>query len=167
MELMEVYHEATATWIIVRVTSGKCEGGPVCLRPDRIGHPKRSDGNSSHTGPGIGHGPYGFRSTALLLSAARNYLGPVCVLGNFILSSLVMSPRKKHARKDYSADQTKGFIMCNLEKRAYPTASRLSSSTSNQYVQSMAAVRTVSRDRHDRYPLRPSRVTFSTSLRVT
>jgi hypothetical protein len=28
MELMEVYHEATATWIIVRVTStsGKCEG---------------------------------------------------------------------------------------------------------------------------------------------
>ena len=26
MELMEVYHEATATWIIARVTSGKCAG---------------------------------------------------------------------------------------------------------------------------------------------
>jgi hypothetical protein len=26
MELMEVYHEAIGTWIIARVTSGKCEG---------------------------------------------------------------------------------------------------------------------------------------------
>ena len=26
MELMEVYHEAMGTWIIARVTSGKCEG---------------------------------------------------------------------------------------------------------------------------------------------
>ena len=26
MEFMEVYHEAMATWIIERVTSGKCEG---------------------------------------------------------------------------------------------------------------------------------------------
>jgi hypothetical protein len=26
MELMEVYHEEMATWIIARVTSGKCEG---------------------------------------------------------------------------------------------------------------------------------------------
>jgi hypothetical protein len=26
MELMEVYHEAMATWIITRVTSGNCEG---------------------------------------------------------------------------------------------------------------------------------------------
>ena len=26
MELMEVYHEAMAAWIIARVTSGKCEG---------------------------------------------------------------------------------------------------------------------------------------------
>ena len=26
MELLEVYHEAMATWIITRVTSGKCEG---------------------------------------------------------------------------------------------------------------------------------------------
>ena len=26
MELMEVYHEAMVTWIIARVTSGKCEG---------------------------------------------------------------------------------------------------------------------------------------------
>jgi hypothetical protein len=40
------------------------------------------DRNSSHTGPRIRNGPYGFRSTALLLSAARNYPGPVCVLGN-------------------------------------------------------------------------------------
>jgi hypothetical protein len=26
MELMEVYHEAMAKWIIARATSGKCEG---------------------------------------------------------------------------------------------------------------------------------------------
>jgi hypothetical protein len=26
MELLEVYHEAMATWIITRVTGGKCEG---------------------------------------------------------------------------------------------------------------------------------------------
>jgi hypothetical protein len=26
MELMEVYHEAMATWIVARMTSGKCEG---------------------------------------------------------------------------------------------------------------------------------------------
>ena len=26
MELLEVYHKAMATWIIARVTSGKCEG---------------------------------------------------------------------------------------------------------------------------------------------
>jgi hypothetical protein len=26
MELMEVYHEAMATWIIARVTGGMCEG---------------------------------------------------------------------------------------------------------------------------------------------
>src|SRR5258707_14537476 len=37
----------------------------VCLRPDRISHPKRSDRNSSHPGPRIRHGPNGFRSTAL------------------------------------------------------------------------------------------------------
>src|SRR4029077_2754734 len=52
-----------------------------------------------------------------------------------ILSSLVMSPQKKHAPKDYSADQTKGSIICNLEKYAYLTASRLSSSTSNRSAQ--------------------------------
>jgi hypothetical protein len=82
MELLEVYHEAMAMWIITRVTGGKCEGGPVCLWPDRIGHPKRSNRNSSHTGARIRHGSYGFRSTALLLSTARNYPGPVYVLGN-------------------------------------------------------------------------------------
>src|SRR5258707_6630133 len=52
-----------------------------------------------------------------------------------ILSSLVISPWKKYAPKDYSADQTKGSIICNLEKYAYLTASRLSSSTSNRSAQ--------------------------------
>src|SRR5258708_36994834 len=52
-----------------------------------------------------------------------------------ILSSLAMSPRKKHAPKVYFADQTKGSIICNLEKSAYLTASRLSSSTSNRSAQ--------------------------------
>ena len=50
-----------------------------------------------------------------------------------------MSPRKKHAPKDYSADQTKGSIICNLEKCAYLTATRLSSSTSNRYARPTAA----------------------------
>jgi hypothetical protein len=40
MELMEVYREAMAVWIIARVTSGKCEGAQVFLLPVRIGHPK-------------------------------------------------------------------------------------------------------------------------------
>jgi hypothetical protein len=46
-----------------------------------------------------------------------------------------MSPRKKHAPKDYSADQTKGSIICNLEKYAYLTVSPLSSSASNRSAQ--------------------------------
>ena len=29
MELMEVYHEAMATWIIAQLTSGKCEGAEL------------------------------------------------------------------------------------------------------------------------------------------
>jgi hypothetical protein len=58
-----------------------------------------------------------------------------------------MSQRKKHARKDYSADQTKGSIMCNLEKRAYPTASRPSSSTSNRYAQPTEVLQLCSRPR--------------------
>src|SRR6516162_6172268 len=65
--------------------------------------------------------------------------GPSLHTWQSILSSLVMSPRKKHAPKDNSADQTKGSTICNLEKRAYLTTSRLSSSTSNRYAQPTAA----------------------------
>jgi len=31
MEFLEVYHEAMATWIITRVTGGKCEGAQFVL----------------------------------------------------------------------------------------------------------------------------------------
>jgi hypothetical protein len=94
----------------------------VCLQPDRISHPKRSDRSSSHTGPRI-------RMVATIGSPKL----PGLSLRTWpsILSSLVMSSRKKHVSKDYSAVQTKGSIICNLKKFAYLTASRLSSSTSN------------------------------------
>ena len=36
MELMEVYHEAMAAWIIARVTSGKSEPAALALPPLRL-----------------------------------------------------------------------------------------------------------------------------------
>jgi hypothetical protein len=109
MELMEVYHEAMAKWIIARATSGKCEGSEFVF--DLI-------------------------ESAIRKEATEILLTPVQASDMVrILCSLVMSPRKKHAPKDYSADQTKGSINCNLEKYAYLTASRLSSSTSNRSAQ--------------------------------
>jgi hypothetical protein len=72
MEVMKVYNEAMATWIIARVTSGKCEGA------------------------------------------------------EFVFGLI-------------EADRTKGSIISNLEKCAYLTTTRLSSSTSNRYAQPTAA----------------------------
>ena len=134
MELMEVYHETMATWIIARLTSGKCEGAEfvfglielairkeateILLTPVQELDMVRMDFGRLHC--------Y-YRQPEITRPSLRTW--------QFILSSLVMSPRKKHARKDYSADQTKGFIMCNLKKRVYQTASRLWSSTSKRHAQ--------------------------------
>jgi len=134
MELMEVYHEAMAKWIIARATSGKCEGSEFVF--DLIELAIRKEATEILLTPvqesdmvrvdfGRLHCYYGSQKLPGL--SLRSWPS--------ILSSLVMSPRKKHAPKDYSADQTKGSIICNLEKYAYLTASRLSSSTSNRSAQ--------------------------------
>src|SRR4029077_8123700 len=65
--------------------------------------------------------------------------GPSLRTWQSILSSLAMLPREKHAPKDYSVDRTKGSIISNLEKCAYLTPTRLSSSTSNRYAQPTTA----------------------------
>ena len=131
MELMEVYHEAMAAWIIARVTSGKCEGAEfvfsllesairkeateILLTPVQELDMVRMDFGRLHC--------Y-YRQPEIT--------GPNLHICQSILSSLVMSPRKKHAPKDYSVDRTKGSIISNLEKCAYLTTTRLSSSTSNR-----------------------------------
>ena len=57
-----------------------------------------------------------------------------------IYLALIGNVAAEEARTErHSADQTKGSIICNLEKRAYLTTSRLSSSTSNRYAQPTAA----------------------------
>jgi hypothetical protein len=135
MELMEVYHEAMAKWIIARATSGKCEGSEfvfdliesairkeateILLTPVQESDMVRMDFGRLHC--------FTIGSPKLPRLSLRTWPS--------ILSSLVMSPQKKHVPKDYSADQTKGSIICNLEKYAYLTASRLSSSTSNRSAQ--------------------------------
>jgi hypothetical protein len=88
MELMEVYHEAMAAWIIARVTSGKCEGAAfvfgliesairkeateILLTPIQELDMVRMDFGRLHC----------YYRQPVLLSAARHYPGPVCVLGN-------------------------------------------------------------------------------------
>jgi len=131
----EVHHEAMAKWIIARATSGKCEGSEFVFDLIEISHPKRSDRNSSHT-RSKNQNWSGWISVDCIVTIGSPKL-PGLSLRTWpsILSSLVMSPRKKHAPKDYSADQTKGSIICNLEKYAYLKASRLSSSTSNRSAQ--------------------------------
>ena len=103
---------------------------------------------AGHAGKGLGLGV-----SALVVVEPRQVVEPGGNVGVFsrngsqkrpgILNAqdrrLAASPRKKHAPKDYSADQTKGSIICNLEKCAYLTASRLSSSTSNRCAQPAAA----------------------------
>src|SRR4029077_18872965 len=129
MGVMKVYNEAMATWIIARVTSGKCEGAEFVF--------------------GLIESAIRKEATEILLTPVQELDMVDCTVTigspklpepnlrtwQFILSSLVMSLRKKHAPKDYSADQTKGSIICNLENCAYLTASRLSSSTSKRSAQ--------------------------------
>jgi hypothetical protein len=59
MEFLEVYHQAMATWIIARVTDGKCEGAEFVF--DLIESAIRKE------------------ATEILLIY---YPGTVCVLGN-------------------------------------------------------------------------------------
>ena len=124
MELMEVYHEALATRIIARVTNGKCEGAEFVF--------------------GLIESAIRKEATEILLMVRMDSVARIVTIGSptlpglslrtwqSILSSLVTSPRKKQAPKDYSADQTEGSTICNSEECAYLTTSPLSSSTSNQ-----------------------------------
>lgn len=138
MEVMKVYNEAMATWIIARVTSGKCEGAAFVF--------------------GLIESAIRKEATEILLTPIQeldmvrmDFGRPYCTIGSptlpelslrtwqSILSSLAMLPREKHAPKDYSVDRTKGSIISNLEKCAYLTTTRLSSSTSNRYAQPTTA----------------------------
>jgi hypothetical protein len=80
MELMDVYHEARAKWIIARATSGKCEGSEFVF--DLIESGIRKEATEILLTPVQESDMGGFRSTALLLSAAQNYPGSVCVLSH-------------------------------------------------------------------------------------
>src|SRR5271157_3683694 len=82
MEVMKVYNEAMATWIIARVTSGKCEGAQFVF--GLIESAIRNEATEILLTPvqELDMVRMDFGRHALLLSAARNYPGPVCVLGN-------------------------------------------------------------------------------------
>jgi hypothetical protein len=116
MESMEVYHEAMATRIIARVTNGKCEGAEFVF--------------------GLIESAIRKEATEIVLIPVQeldmvrmDFGRPYCTIGSptlpelslrtwqSILSSLVTSPRKKHAPKDYSADQSFCPATGWLEKR--------------------------------------------------
>src|SRR5260221_4845670 len=134
MELMEVYHEAMAKWIIARATSGKCEGSEFVF--DLIESAIRKEATKFFSHRSKNQTWSGWISVDCIVTIGSPKLPGLSLhTWPFILSSLLMSPRKEHAPKDYSADQTKGSTICTLEKYAYLTASRLSSSTSNRSAQ--------------------------------
>src|SRR6202011_6199846 len=138
MELMEAYHEAMVTWIIARVTSGKCEGAEFVF--GLIESAIRKEATEILLTPVQELDWSVWISVDCTVTFGSPKLpGPSLRTWQSILSSSVMSSLKKHAPKDYSADQTKGSIICNLEKCAYLTASRLLSSTSNRYAQPTTA----------------------------
>jgi hypothetical protein len=134
MELMQVYHEAMAKWILARATSGTCEGSEfvfdliesairkeateILLTPVQESELVRVDFGRLHC----------YYRQPKITRAQFAYLAIYLVLIGNVAA-------QEHAPKDYSADQTKGSIICNLEKYAYLTASRLSSSTSNRSAQ--------------------------------
>jgi hypothetical protein len=129
MELMQVYHEAMAKWILARATSGTCEGSEfvfdliesairkeateILLTPVQESELVRVDFGRLHC----------YYRQPKITRAQFAYLAIYLVLIGNVAA-------QEHAPKDYSADQTKGSIICNLEKYAYLTASRLSSSAS-------------------------------------
>src|SRR5260221_3490034 len=132
MELMEVYHEAMAKWIIARATSGKCEGSEFVF--DLIESAIRKEATKFFSHRSKNQTWSGWISVDHIVTIGSPKLPGLSLrIWPSILSSLVMSLLKKHAPKDYSVDQTKGSIISNSVKYAYLTASRLLSSTSNRY----------------------------------
>jgi hypothetical protein len=112
MELMEVYHQAMAKWIIARVTSGKCEGAEFVF--DLIESAIRKEATEILLTP-----VQELDMVRMDFCRLRCYYrqptspGPNLRTWQSIFSSLVMSG-KKHVLKDYSSDQTKDCIICIL-----------------------------------------------------
>ena len=141
MEVMKVYNEAMATWIIARVTSGKCEGAAfvfgliesairkeateILLTPVQELDMVRMDFGRLHC----------YYRQPEITRAQFAYLAIYLVL----IGNVAAGEAPKHPPKDYSADRTKGCIISNLEKCAYLITSRLSLSTSNRYAQPTTA----------------------------
>ena len=82
MELMEIYNEAMAAWIIARVTSGRCEGAEFVF--GLIESAIRKEATEILLTPvqelDMVHMDFG--RLHCYYRAARHYAGPVCVLGN-------------------------------------------------------------------------------------
>ena len=89
MEVMKVYNEAMATWIIAGVTNGKCEGAAFVF--------------------GLIESAIRKEATEILPIGSPTLPGPSLRTWQSILSSLAMLPREKHAPKDYSVDRTKAL----------------------------------------------------------
>ena len=135
MEVMKVYNEAMATWIIARVTSGKCEGAEFVF--------------------GLIESAIRNEATAILLTPVQEldmvrmdfgrlhcyYRQPEITRAQFAYYLVLIGnvAAGEASTENYSADRTKGCIISNLEKCAYLITSRLSLSTSNRYAQPTTA----------------------------
>jgi len=138
MEVMKVYNEAMATWIIARVTSGKCEGAAfvfgliesairkeateILLTPVQELDMVRMDFGRLHCyyrQPDITRAQFAYLAIYLVL------------IGN------VAAGEARTERLFRGSDE--GLYNFHLEKCAYLTTSRLSLSTSNRYAQPTTA----------------------------
>ena len=138
MEVMKVYNEAMATWIIARMTSGKCEGAAfvfgliesairkeateILLTPIQELDMVRMDFGRLHCyyrQPDITRAQFAYLAIYLVL------------IGN------VAAGEARTERLFRGSDE--GLYNLQLEKCAYLTTTRLSSSTSNRYAQPTTA----------------------------
>ena len=138
MEVMTDYNEAMATWIIARMTSGKCEGAAfvfgliesairkeateILLTPIQELDMVRMDFGRLHCyyrQPDITRAQFAYLAIYLVL------------IGN------VAAGEARTERLFRGSDE--GLYNLQLEKCAYLTTTRLSSSTSNRYAQPTTA----------------------------
>src|ERR1700682_3912660 len=130
MELMEVYHEAMAVWIIARVTSGKCEGAEVVF--GLIESAIRKEATEILLTPVQGLDmvrmdfgrPHCYYRQPEITRVQFAYLAIYLVLIGNVAG-------KKAAAKRLSRESDKSFYNLQFRKISLPDTRRLSSSTSN------------------------------------